>query len=76
MNGVAGRVRRCGNGQSGTVMVNVVISGATGRVTGADVGGSFAGTPVGSCAARAVRSARFPRFRQSSLTVRYPFQVQ
>jgi predicted Zn finger-like uncharacterized protein len=76
MNRVAGAVRRCGQGQSGTVMVNVVISGSTGRVTSATVSGQFSGSPVGSCAARAVRGARFPRFRQSSLSVRYPFQVR
>ena len=76
MNRVAAAVRRCGAGQSGTVMVNVVISGSTGRVTSANVTGNFAGTPVGSCAARAVRGASFPRFQQSSLSVRYPFQVQ
>ena len=76
MNKVAPRVRRCGNGTTGTVMVNVVISGSSGRVTGANVSGQFAGTPVGSCAARAVRGATFPRFSQSSFSVRYPFQVQ
>jgi predicted Zn finger-like uncharacterized protein len=76
MNGVADRVRRCGNGESGSVMVTVVIDGGSGRVTSANVDGPFAGTPVGSCAARAVRGATFPRFGQPSLSVRYPFQIQ
>jgi hypothetical protein len=76
MSSIQGRVRRCGNGTPGTVVVNVVISGSTGRVSSATVTGQFAGTAVGSCVARAVRGARFSRFRESNLTVRgYPFRV-
>jgi predicted Zn finger-like uncharacterized protein len=76
MNRVAGRVARCGNGQAGRVTVDVVIEGSSGRVTDVTVTGEFAGTPVGSCAARAIRGARFSRFRDASLTVRgYPFPV-
>ena len=77
MNRVSGRVARCGNGTTGRVTVDVVISGSTGRVSSVNVSGQFAGTPIGSCAARAVRGARFPRFRDPSLTVRgYPFPVR
>jgi len=77
MSRVAGRVARCGAGQAGTVTMDVVINGATGRVASVNVGGQFAGTPVGSCAARAVRAATFPRFTESPLTIRgYSFQVQ
>lgn len=76
MNAVAGRVRRCGNGRQGTVMVTVIIDGRTGRVSSANTSGTFAGSPVGACAVRAVRGARFPRFRQSTLSVRYPFPIQ
>jgi hypothetical protein len=77
MRRVAGAVSRCGRGESGRVTVNVVISGSSGRVSSATVTGSFAGTAVGSCAARAVRGARFPRFRDKSLTVRgYPFVLR
>ena len=73
MKGVEGRVRQCGQGQTGTVTVKAVIGG-TGRVISAVATGSFAGTPVGQCAARAVRSARFPK-SQKNLTVRYPFKL-
>jgi hypothetical protein len=77
MRTVAGAVARCGRGETGRVTVDVVITGATGRVTSATVTGQFAGTAVGSCAARAVRGARFPRFRDASLTVRgYPFVLR
>jgi len=37
--------------------------------------GSHAGTPVGLCAARAVRRAKFPKFGKPSLTVKYPFKL-
>jgi len=76
MNGVAGAVRACGGGQSGTAMIRVTISNS-GRVTNAAVTGPpFAGTPAGSCMARAVRGASFPRFTNPSLTVSYPFTIR
>jgi hypothetical protein len=39
------------------------------------VSGPFAGTPVGSCVARAVRAARFPPFAEDRFEVTYPFQL-
>lgn len=74
MNGLAPRIRRCGDGTPGTVHVDVTISGS-GRVTSALVTGQFAGTPIGSCAARTVRAARFPQFGQPSMTVRFPYPI-
>jgi TonB family protein len=72
MNGVSGAVKKCGQGQTGTVTVQVMVA-PTGRVTSATTTGSFAGTPAGLCAARAVRGARFPQAK-NSLTVTYPFK--
>jgi predicted Zn finger-like uncharacterized protein len=74
MRSISSKVRACYTkyGQSGTAIVTVVISN-TGRVSKATVSGNFAGTPTGACVAQAVRSASFPRFTKSSLTVRYPF---
>ncbi len=72
MNGVAGKVKACGGGP-GTITVKAIIGG-TGRVISAVATGSFAGTPVGNCAARAVKSAKFPK-SQKNLTVRYPFKL-
>jgi predicted Zn finger-like uncharacterized protein len=72
---VQGAVRACGGGQHGTANTTVTISGSTGRVTSAQVSGQFAGTPVGSCVARAVRGAQFPRFRRSTFTVNFPFSL-
>jgi outer membrane biosynthesis protein TonB len=73
MSSVAAAVKQCGQGEQGTVTLQIVI-GPTGRVTSAEPTGTFAGTPVGACAARAVRTARFPATK-SSLSVRYPFKL-
>lgn len=73
LNAVAPGVKRCGQGQTGTITIQVVIS-AAGRVAKATPTGSFAGTPIGACAARAVQSARFPK-SSKDLTVRYPFKL-
>ena len=56
----------------GAVPIRVTISGS-GRVTTAVVQGNFAGTPEGSCLARAVRTAHLPAFREARLSVNYPF---
>jgi hypothetical protein len=73
MNAVAGLVKACGQGQLGRVTVKVVI-GQTGRVASAVAVGTFAGTAVGSCAAKEVRKAKFP-ISQTTLTVKYPFNL-
>ncbi len=74
MNAVAGLVKACGQGQPGRVTVKVVI-GQTGRVASAVAVGTFAGTAAGSCAAKEVRKAKFP-LSQTTLTVKYPFNLQ
>ncbi|MDJ0764643.1 MAG: hypothetical protein QNJ97_16815 [Myxococcota bacterium] len=73
MRSVAARVRQCAKEKRGTITLKVVI-GPTGRVITAVATGPFAGTPVGTCAAKAVRSARFPKSDQN-LTIRYPFKL-
>jgi len=54
------------------VPVRVTVSGS-GRVTTAVVQGAWAGTPEGSCLARAVRTAHLPAFRQPRININYPF---
>lgn len=73
MSAVAPAVQRCGQGRGGTITVSVQIA-PTGRVTSASATGAFAGTPIGSCAARAIRRAKFPASKQN-LTVKYPFKL-
>jgi hypothetical protein len=65
------QLQQCAAGQHGVAQIAVTIAG-TGRISHALVEGAFAGTPAGSCMARTVRAARFPRFSQPSLKVAYP----
>ncbi len=74
MRTAASGVKRCGQGQGGTITMAVTIAG-TGRVTSAAALGPNAGTPVGLCAARAVRKARFPKFDGPKINVKYPFKL-
>ena len=60
--------------RAATVTVQAIIA-PTGRVNSATATGSFAGTPVGNCAARAVRAARFPSFDGTAFRVVYPFSL-
>lgn len=72
---VRAEMETCAAGAHGMATTNVTIAGPTGRVTYATVDGLFAGTPQGSCMARAVRKARFPRFASPTLKVSYPFSL-
>ncbi|MCA9580888.1 MAG: zinc-ribbon domain-containing protein [Myxococcales bacterium] len=72
---VEGRVKACGKGEHGVAKTAVTVSGSTGRVTSAVVSGQFSGTPVGSCVAKAVRTAKFPKFRESSFSVNFPYSI-
>ena len=69
--GVRAQLAQCAAGQQGVAQLAVTIAN-TGRISHALIEGKFAGTPEGSCMARAVRSARFPRFAQATLKVSYP----
>lgn len=65
----------CAAGSQGTALLHVTITGPTGRATYSIVEGAFAGTPEGSCMARAARAASFPRFAQPTLKASYPFAL-
>ena len=74
MRGVEAAVRACSANETvtGTAEVAINVAGATGRVTSATVTG-ITGT-VGSCIARAVRNARFPRFGKPTFSIKYPYR--
>ncbi len=73
---VAARVRACAKGDSGRLLVQVKVLGTTGRITSAAViDDKFKGTSVASCAARAVRQAKFPRFAKEQIFIKYPFDL-
>jgi hypothetical protein len=71
---VRGELQSCAAGAHGRTTANVTVSGA-GRVTYVTIEGAFAGTPQGSCMARALRGAQFPQFATPQLRVRYPFAL-
>lgn len=75
MGSVRVAVAACAQGRSGLAQVRVTFSGPSGRVMMAVVEGQFAGTPQGSCIARAVRAASVPRFAQPTFGVSFPFQL-
>jgi predicted Zn finger-like uncharacterized protein len=75
MRAVAGAVNECGAGQSGTATVAVTFA-SSGRVTTANVAPPYAGTPAGSCIARAVRGATVPAFSRPTFQVNYPFVIR
>lgn len=75
MRAVTSAVTACGNGQTGTANVTIIFA-SSGRVTTANVAPPFAGTPAGSCIARAVRSATVPPFSRPTFQVNYPFVIR
>jgi predicted Zn finger-like uncharacterized protein len=74
MRGVQPAVRACAEGQTGLATVTITFA-STGRVTTANVAPPFAGTPAGSCIARAVRAATVPPFTRPTFQVNYPFAL-
>lgn len=77
MKSVESDVKACADGQtleSPTATVAIGVSGATGRVTSVRVTG-IQGT-VGSCIARAVRGASFPKFAKSQFSINFPFRLK
>ncbi len=70
-----GEVRQCVEGEDGVVSTRIVVEGATGRVASVHVTGALAGTVAGSCAARVVRTARFPRFARERFEIAFPYSV-
>jgi predicted Zn finger-like uncharacterized protein len=75
MKSVTSKVQACGAGQSGIAMAKVGVAGPTGKVTGVDVSGQFAGTPAASCISKEVSRAKFPKFSQSTFSFSYPFKI-
>jgi predicted Zn finger-like uncharacterized protein len=75
MKGVTPAVQGCGGGEGGVAMTKVGVTGSTGKVANVEVGGQFANSPVGSCIAKEVRKAKFPRFSQPSFSFSYPFKL-
>jgi hypothetical protein len=76
LDNVADAVRRCAGAQGERLVVSLVVSGSTGRVIEArTVDPDHRGTAAGACASRAVLLAKFPRFLEGRLPVKYPFDL-
>lgn len=76
MRAIVPAVAACGGGaRSGVAEVRIRV-GSSGRVQSSVVIGQFAGTPEGSCIARAARGARFQPFTEASFEFTYPFRLE
>jgi hypothetical protein len=76
MGAIKPRIQACYEKFQQTGIVNLQVTIAkTGRVTAASATGKFAGSDTGKCAASAVKSAVFPRFRTAQLKIDYPFML-
>ena len=74
MRGIKGKVQGCYDRYKVPGLASVQITiGRAGRVTSTKVKGVFAGTPTGSCVQNAAKSARFPKFKGTPITITYPF---
>ena len=73
MKGVTDAVKACGKGQSGVAFANISVSGKTGRVGNVEVTGITG--EAGSCIAKAVRKASFPKFKSETFQVKFPFRL-
>lgn len=73
LDGVKSGVQGCAQGQGGVAIVEVTVAGSTGRVTNATVEGITG--PAGSCIAREVRKASFPKFKNATFKVKYPYRL-
>ena len=75
MGAVQPAVSASGGGEHGIATVRVTLTGSSGHVGNAVVSGPFAGTPVGTCVARAVHDATVSPFSQASFSLTYPFRI-
>ena len=69
---VSGAVRQCAGDRHEMAFVTIVFA-ASGRATIANVEVPYAGSPTGSCMARAASAASVPPFTRRTFSVRAPF---
>jgi hypothetical protein len=69
-------IRGCAMGQAGLATAGIVVQN-DGRVASVSVTGApFEGSASGRCMEGVVRRAHFPRFKQPSFRVQFPFAIQ
>ncbi|MFW6023115.1 MAG: hypothetical protein ACOC9O_00085, partial [Myxococcota bacterium] len=72
LNARAAAVKKCGSG--GVAMTKVTVAGSSGSVTNVNVVKAPSGADKG-CIASAVKGARFPRFKNSTFSVTFPYKM-
>ncbi|MBW2464051.1 MAG: hypothetical protein JRH11_20550 [Deltaproteobacteria bacterium] len=70
-----GEVRMCGDGATGVLNTSLVVAGQSGEVASVRMAGELAGSPASVCAARVIRSARFPHFSQERFEISFPYRL-
>jgi len=74
---LAPQVKRCSNGMTGRIVMDIVVSGSTGRVLDATPKTKeHVGTPTGICASRAMKLAKFPKSKLARQHVEYTFDLE
>lgn len=77
---IKARALKCGKthgvDEATTVKTVLMVEGRTGRVLDARVQSPWRSTPLGTCVARAMSKARFPRFRQRVMSTLYPIRFE
>lgn len=74
MTSIQPELARCAKDRHGVAQVSLTVR-SRGNVSYAVVGGAFAGSPEGSCIAKAVKDAKFPAFSRPSFKVTYPVRL-
>lgn len=74
LNALVPELQKCVGDRGGDAEVTLTVRSA-GLVSYSVVGGQYAGTPEGSCIARAVKAAKFPAFSEPTLRITYPFRL-
>jgi hypothetical protein len=65
----------CAKYSTGVVQVSMVVT-SEGKVKSATPLGAFANNPAGTCVAMMARSAKFPKFKDPTVSITYPITLQ
>jgi hypothetical protein len=76
MENIAPYVRNCKLDRSGKLLVELVVSGNTGKVISTEaVDAAFADSATERCISKVVKSVVLPVFQKETITIRYPFDL-
>ena len=79
INGLFPKVRKCGEENQATIgtsiPVDMDISGETGKPTRVDIGGGHAGTPLGKCVKKAIKTLKFKPFEAEKATYKFNYKI-